>query len=175
MSLNSELLRSLLRYEPSTGKLFWRKRDGRGRGVAIFNARWAGKEAFTADNGSGYKQGCICSRVQKAHRIIWIIVYGETPSHIDHINGDRSDNRITNLRSVSPTDNARNKVRPRTNTSGIIGVWWRKDISKWQASIRVSGRRLHLGYFSDMNGAAGARHEAERAYGFHPNHGRTAK
>jgi hypothetical protein len=91
---------------------------------------------------------------------------------VDHENGDGLDNLRSNIRSVTQLENGRNQRLSKCNTSGICGVQWLKAKSKWAASIRVSGKLLHLGYFHDIDLAANARMEAEVKYNFHANHGR---
>lgn len=172
-----EMLRKLLRYEASTGKLFWEKRavnlfnDGK-QPVEMtcfhWNRTWAGKEAFTANDGNGYKQGRIFGKSYRAHRIIWAIAYGYWPDEVDHINGVRSDNRICNLRDVDRTSNCRNLSVRSNNTSGVVGVSWDKTYKKWHSRIRD----VHIGYYDEFDDAVEARRAAELKYGFHPNHGR---
>ena len=172
-----ELLRQLLRYEPDTGKLYWRERtpdvfeDGR---CKSFNSQFANKEAFTFTGRDGYKHGNVLNqRPYLAHRVIWAITYGEWPlNHIDHINGIRDDNRIENLRDVSRSENQKNQKRPAHNTSGAVGVSWANREKKWHAYINIDRRRESLGYFTDLAEAIAARKEAEAKYSFHPNHGR---
>ena len=176
-----ELLRKLLRYEPDTGKLYWRSRTpdmftGGKRPVVQrcqrWNSRYAGEEAMKS-NSNGYKHGQVLQATHKAHRVIWAIFHGYWPIHeVDHIYGDRADNRISMLRSVSPQGNSRNKKTPCNNTSGHLGVSWRKQVSKWSASIGVDGKDLNLGYFIHKADAIAARKAAEVKYGFHKNHGR---
>lgn len=176
-----EVLRQLLRYEPETGRLFWRKRPpkffvgGRPSPEIVatkWNTRHAGKEALTANNSSGYLHGSVRNRTLRAHRVIWAIVHGEWPDEVDHINGVRNDNRLTNLRSVTRADNGRNLCRRRDSTSGVTGVYWDKRWRKWRAEIKVDYRPLYLGHFHKRESAIAARKDAERKYGFHPNHGR---
>ena len=179
-----ELLRKLLRYEPETGKLFWRERtpdlfkDGKysaERNCAAWNGAWSGKEAFTAIDGQGYKVGSIFCCDYTAHRVIWAMVHGEWPiKQIDHINGIRDDNRITELRDVTHEENSKNQKRPLTNTSGVVGVSWYGRVQKWHARIQVGGKPKHLGYFTDFNEAVAARKAAEVKHGFHENHGRAS-
>lgn len=177
-----ELLRKLLRYEPETGNLYWKPRtpdmftDSQKTAehqCNNWNSRYAGKPAFTADNGHGYPYGTVCKHKLVAHRVIWAIVTGSWPTkQIDHINGDRTDNRFENIRDVSRSENLRNMALPKSNTSGVMGVHWFKNAKRWSANIRVSGKSKHLGYFDTKEEAAKARAIAERKYGYHPNHGR---
>jgi hypothetical protein len=163
-----EYLHKRLRYEPETGKLFWRDcEEARGPGPASPN-----KEAFTALDGTRHRHGCIDGRKFKAHRVIWALYHGEWPRDmIDHINGIRTDNRIKNLRDVSNQENQRNASMRCNNTSGICGVHWDKRTKSWRATVKVDGQKKHLGRFSDIKDAASARAEASRQYGFTDRHG----
>ena len=177
-----ELLRKLLRYETETGKLFWRKRtvdmfrSGRQPAENIFAAwtsRWAGREAFISATGDGYKRGKIGAKPHKAHRVIWAIVHGAWPEcEIDHINGDRSDNRIVNLRSVTRQENAKNQKVRSDNMSGVLGVSWNKRDKRWQPYIKANGKNKNLGSFRSKADAIAARKAAEKEHGYHENHGR---
>lgn len=169
-------LRQLLRYEPDKGKLFWRRRPigmfPDRRAWKIWNTRYAHKEAFTSFS-NGYRDGRIFDRAYRAHRVVWAIVYGETPSmEIDHIDGDRANNRIENLRLVTGAENQRNKGLNKNNTSGVLGVCWDKGRGKWMARISHKGKAVSLGRFDNKNDAIAARNLALVAYGYHPNHGR---
>lgn len=84
------------------------------------------------------------------HRVLLGVASGV---HVDHINGDTLDNRRTNLRECSNQQNQYNSKKPKTNTSGYKGVSWYKPYKKWRATIRISGKKKHLGYFSDLQEA----------------------
>lgn len=163
-----EVLRQLLRYDPETGGLIWRP-----RGIASWDARWADKPAFTASS-NGYRVGHLHCRLIMAHRVIWAIAHGAWPAFdIDHINGDRSDNRLVNLRSVTRQENLRNSKVARHNTSGVRGVSRATGGKKWKACIGAGNRTIHLGRFDSFEEAVAARRMAEIAHGYHPNHGRS--
>jgi hypothetical protein len=168
------LLREFLRYEPETGKLYWLPRDRRHfetqRACSTWNAVYPGREALTADNGDGYRIGTICQQKMRAHRVIWVIVHGEWPEYIDHINGDRADTRLRNLRAVSHQENMKNQPRRRTNTSGRMGVSWRDG--KWIAYASVDGKQRQLGKFVAFEDACAARSKFESDHGYHMNDGR---
>jgi hypothetical protein len=171
-----ELLRKLLRYEPETGRLFWRERcDSMFKSVADanrWNTRYAGKEAFCNYSADGYKTGKVCSSKQKAHRVVWAVMTGAWPrEEIDHINGDPSDNRWENLREVSSGQNSQNTAMSVRNKSGAVGVFWNTYHGKWAAKIKAEGKQIHLGYFDDFDKAVAARKLANNAYGFSGNHG----
>lgn len=171
---SQDVLLRLLRYEAETGKLFWRDRPpemfSREKDWVGWQTRYAGCEAFTTPS-KGYWQGSLCKKTVAAHRVAWKMATGEEPWMLDHINGNRADNRLINLRVASPLDNARNAARYRCNESGIAGVRWHSTRRKWQAYIR-SGSLQHLGYFSTLEDAAAARKAAEARLEFHPNSGR---
>jgi hypothetical protein len=116
--MNQQLVRDLLYYDPETGKLFWKKRD-----ISYFsgsypcgawctwNKRFADKEAFTSFDKNGYLLGKIFGKSYRAHRIIWLWVYGKFPlEEIDHINHIKTDNRIINLRDVDKFINNQNRI-----------------------------------------------------------------
>lgn len=157
-------LRAVLRYYPETGHLHWRPRKGLG------SRAWG--EAFTTVTTRGYRQGTVLGYRTSAHRVAWAYVTGEWPEQIDHINGDKLDNRIANLRAVCATENQRNRAVQGNSKSGVPGVRWRAG--KWEAVIYVASRQISLGRYSDFEEAVKARKEAEKEHGFHPNHGRAA-
>lgn len=175
---DQETLQALLHYEPDTGKLFWKERSlemfKRERSWKMWNARYAGEETFRAVQPNGYLSGGLFGRQRYAHRVIWKLVYGEDPEQVDHVNGDRANNRLENLRNVSNLENGRNQKFNSRNTSGVMGVTWHKTASKWQAQIAVKGAYTHLGLYDDFEVAVAARKAAEIKHGFHPNHGRVA-
>ena len=180
---SQDILNQLLRYEPETGRLFWKERPshmfkGEGRAqndsAKAWNAVWAGKEAFTSIDSDGYRQGAIFYRRYLAHHVIWRLVTGALPEETDHDNGNRSDNRFGNLNDVTHAINCLNKARPTRNKSGVIGVHWHKKAGKWNAMICIPGTRksVHIGLFETIEAAAAARKDAEAKHGFHKNHGR---
>jgi hypothetical protein len=173
------LLRQLLAYEPDTGKLFWKERPAwmfakgsrQNNACAIWNAKYAGREVATLSN-HGYIRFPIFNSFFLGHRVAWAIFYGSMPKNeIDHINGDRADNRIANLRDVTSAENNKNLAKRSRNTSGATGVCRSRDGS-WRAFITINGRQQHLGVFAAKIDAVAARKNAEWTYGFHQNHGR---
>ena len=91
---------------------------------------------------------------------------------VDHINHDRTDNRIENLRLVNANENGKNQKASVRNKSGVVGVSWKKSKNKWHSQIMVNGKQIHLGFFDNIDEAKKARIDAERKYGFHENHGK---
>lgn len=162
-----ELCRELLSYNPETGTLIWKPRTS-----VQFNGKFAGREALTFIS-NGYKTGRINGKPVSAHRVGFGIYHGYFPnSDIDHINGNRSDNRIENLRAVDRSGNMKNASIPKDNTSGHIGVSWSSTRNKWCAYISSGKKRIPLGRFVNIEDAIKARKEAEIKYGHHENHGR---
>jgi hypothetical protein len=108
-----------------------------------------------------------------AHRVVWAIVHGEWPAgQIDHIDGDRSNNRIGNLRVVSTVENARNAGVYSTNRSGVSGVTWRASDKRWMVTISVENSTRYIGCYQEQWVAIVAREAAEAALGYHANHGK---
>ena len=179
--ISLDLAKQFVSYNPETGRLIWNvtkpemfcdgKRTAEQK-CRMFNARFANKEAFTAINGHGYKAGSICNNRITAHRLIWFLVHGEMPDNIDHINGNKLDNRIKNLRNVTKSINGKNLGISTRNKSGYIGVRFNQSRNRWEADIRVGGHLKFLGRYKELSDALLARRAAEKAYGFHQNHGR---
>lgn len=162
--ITQEQLKSILRYEPETGKFYWLINSGRA---------FIGNKAGNI-NSEGYVRIRIDGQEYKAHRLAWLYVYGVNPENeIDHINGIKDDNRIVNLRDVSHQENCKNQKNRINNTSGIQGVSWNKDKKKWTAGIRMNEKWNYLGGFEDKFEAICARKSAERRFSFHQNHGRS--
>lgn len=138
-----------LRYEPETGLMYWKARH---------NAKRAGKVAGT-DKGTGYLMVRIQGKAFLVHRLAWLLSYGQWPQGvIDHINGIKSDNRLANLRDISPQWNSQNTHRARPcGTTGYLGVSWDGAKGKFQAGIVVDGRRKLLGRYNSPE-------EAHQAY-----------
>lgn len=174
-SISIEILRQLLVYQPETGKLFWLYRPlstfPTTRACNIWNARFAGKEAFTALS-EGYKVGRIHKKMYKAHRVIWALYYGNWPNdYIDHIDHNRDNNRIENLRITSHSENCKNRSKV-FSSGNVTGIYFLPKLNSWRARIRHNGKTIHLGYFKNKCDAAHAYENAKIQYNFHQNHGR---
>ena len=171
-----QYLNTILSYDPSTGELTWKLRPlshfKDQRGCNAWNTMYAGKPAFTAIDRKGYCVGAIDNQGYRAHRVIYMLMTGQDPQQIDHIDGDPANNRWTNLRSIIGKYNQLNMKRAKNNTSGTTGVRWHEEKERWQAYISIDRRRHYLGHFEHEHEAITARKAAEKKYGFHPNHGR---
>lgn len=172
--ITPELLRQLLRYEPEAGKLFWKERPRELfkslTQYKTWNTRFANKEAFGI-SAHQYRAGMILGTRVLAHRVAWAIYYDAWPiGDIDHINHNRSDNRIINLRNVDRKTNGKNLSISLRNKTGFIGV--HKTIyNTFVASIKVNRKNIYLGSFKYLEEAIKARLSANEQYGFHVNHG----
>ena len=125
------------------------------------------------DNSVGYRKIKIKSVRYYAHRLVWLYHFGKWPSdQIDHIDGDKLNNKIDNLRVVTNQENQKNAKLPSTNTSGVMGVCVHNQTQKWRAQIQDDGKNKFLGLFDNFEEAVAARQAAERKYNFHPNHGK---
>ena len=148
MSISHSRLLESLKYDPETGE---------------FSKRVGAEHKRT-----GYRYVMVDNVTYPEHRLAWFYMTGEWPSHdIDHINGQKSDNRFSNLRDVPETLNAQNERRVRgNNKSGYMGVFFRKERGKWEAKIRINGKTKRLGSFTNPEDAHVAYLEAKRKH--HP-------
>lgn len=154
--LTAERLRQILTYAPETGDMRWRVRT---------NSRICVGNVAGSINSQGYRQIRIAGRLYKAHRLAWLHVYSQWPvDQIDHKNGVRSDNRISNLRQATRAENGQNLAPHPRNKSGYPGVDWHIGKKKWQARITVDRKELHLGYFDERDDAVAARRTAKAKY-----------
>lgn len=175
--LTQEYLKEALNYDPETGLFTWLERPlehfTTDFGWKVSKGKSAGKVAGSKSKCSGYIEIRLDETLFLAHRLAFVWVTGDFPlNEVDHINGDRSDNKWANLRDVTSRENGRNKTLRKDNKSGVQGVHWYKAYGKWQVTIRGEGGSIHLGYFSKLEDAAAARADAELEYGYHKNHGR---
>jgi hypothetical protein len=136
--ITQEEAKRILAYDPLTGVFTWvvPMRSGSIK---------AGTTAGSVNN-QGYIHVQIHNKRYLGHRLAWLYVYGFFPENsLAHINHIRDDNRIGNLREVSNMCNIRNSKSRTNNTSGIRGVCWAKGVQRWQADVKVNGRKIGLG------------------------------
>lgn len=154
-----EFLRQVVDYNPESGVLTWRERGPEffsGQSLIAsrrWNKRYAG-QVVGREMNTGYLQTSICLQRFMVHRLAWIVFHGENIPEcamIDHVDGDKANNRINNLRICTPTQNVQNRA---FSKSGYRGAFFHKSTGKWQASIR-----FHLGTF-DTKEQASAAYEA---------------
>lgn len=164
--LTSEDLRQLLVYDPATGDFTWLPRLGNERGTKIFNSRFAGKIAGRKKL-TVYKEIAIDSKLYYSHRLAWLYMTGAWPSiQIDHINGNKTDNRFANLRPADESQNLCNVGVRSNNKLGIKGVSWSKANKGYCAFIAINRKQNYLGTFDTPELAHAAYCEAaERLHG----------
>lgn len=141
--LSAQYLRKVLDYAPETGRFTWR--------ISVpHSPRKAGDDAGTFDV-EGYRRIVIQHKSYRAHRLAWLYLHDEWPLlQIDHVNGDKADNRIANLRLVTTSQNQQNlKAAHRDSASGVLGIVWVKKRKKWEARVRLNGKSYYAGQFDD--------------------------
>lgn len=159
-------------YAPKTGHLITKLRpesDFKTDAAYKIHRSFVGKIAG-GETATGYVSVRIDGKTYLAHRVIWLLVHGQLPPHreveIDHINGIRYDNRISNLRLVTRKQNLRNSGKSARNKSGVVGVSWHKKTKSWRAKICDDDGEFHIGVYSSFNDAKEAREKAERSLGY---------
>lgn len=163
MRVTQNRLKELLDYNPVTG-IFTNK---------INRASVKKGDVAGTLNGHGYWQLSVDNEITEAHRLVWLYEYGYAPSgQIDHIDGNPLNNRISNLRDVTSSDNSRNQARRSDNKTGITGVYYCKQRNKYCVQISSGNKRIRLGRFETIEEAKAVREAAEVKYNYHPNHGR---
>lgn len=130
-----------------------------------WNKRYAGTDAFVTIGKQGYYTGVVDSERLLAHRVVMAMQLGYWPKEtVDHINGKRLDNRLSNLRLATRREQARNTSSSHNCTSRYLGVSYRKDRGVYRANIFVDGKQRYLGSFDDEEAAALAYDEAARTH-----------
>lgn len=104
-------------------------------------------------NKTGYRYICVNRKKFKAHRLIFLYHHGYLPEMIDHLDQNRLNNRVDNLRECTRAQNAFNSKIRKDNTSGIKGICWSKSNKKWMAQITVDRKYKYLGHFEDIDEA----------------------
>lgn len=153
-----EQLHNLLHYDPETGVFTWRTTNKYRREIKV------GDRAGYAD-AKGYWLHRVNGATYLAHRLAWFYVHGEWPPHqVDHINGIRDDNRISNLRLATRTQNARNRALRSDNTSGHAGIHFDKRDKNWRVQSSLNGRNAYVGIFATLDEAITAREQFTAAH-----------
>lgn len=127
-----------LNYDPKTGEFIRIKSSSKKVKIG---------ELAGTKNSNGYWQIYVSGKVYLAHRLAWFFYYKEIPKEIDHINRNRLDNRISNLREACRSDNAQNQAKRKNNTSGIKNIHYHNSSKKWVARCRMGGKRIFIGRY----------------------------
>lgn len=143
--INQYFIQSILNYDENTGIFTWKK--------SAANCIKVGQSAGTIE-ASGYIRIKILQKKYLTHRLAWLFCFGKFPSDkIDHKNGIRHDNKISNLREATSAENNKNAVKRKDNISGYKGVCFIKTSSKWMAYCNLNGKQHHLGCFNKKEDA----------------------
>jgi hypothetical protein len=153
--MSTDILKEIIHYDKENGEFKWIvKKNGM-------------KESVGTINSDGYRCIGISGKIYKAHRLAWLYVYGELPNGvIDHINGDKLDNRISNLRDVSCKVNSQNMRKSKNNNSilTIPGVYQEKRSSKYRVKLNINGEQRHFGNYETKEEAEAVCIEMRRKY-----------
>lgn len=150
-------------FEYRDGLLYW-------KGISHPNKQHLLNKPAGSIHKTGYRHITWKGKPQKAHRLIFMLHYGYLPPEVDHINGDRADNRIENLRPATRSENQCNRGALASNTSGYPGVTWHKHSKAWYVRVMKDGKSKIIGYFKDLELAGLVSAEARSLY-----HGAYAK
>lgn len=163
-NITAEQVRAMLEYNENTGEFRWKPRtpdmfedgnQGRAANAKAWNTKLSGKIAGVRC-GNGYTAIAIKNKKYYAHRLAILMVTGKWPNHqVDHVNGDRSDNRLCNIREASQYENMQNCTFS-TNNSGYTGVSFKAKTIRWIAQINAYGKQIYLGSFKTKEEAAKA-------------------
>lgn len=147
MALTADHLRSILDYDPETGRFIWL--------VRASAKVWPGQVAGSC-NPRGYRRISFEKTTYLAHRLAWLYVHGKWPKGLmDHINGDRDDNRLVNLRVVNAKQNCWNRCARKNSRSGLKGAYYHSK-NLWFSSVETEGKVKLLGYFRTPEAAHAA-------------------
>jgi len=154
-------------------ELFEYLSDGRlRRRLAVNNNKAKVGDIAGCPNKAGYLRTTVDGTLHLNHRLIWLLFHGTWPKVVDHINGNKQDNRIENLRACTQLENSQNQQLRRSNTSGVKGVSWRPDKNRYRARITINGKEACLGHFLTLEEAEQAVVKARLSYhGEFANHG----
>jgi hypothetical protein len=150
-------------FDHKDGRLYWKK-------VSHQNKQYLVGQEVGSIHKTGYRHVTWQGKIHKVHRLIYLLEHGYLPKEIDHINGDRQDNRLENLRDVTRSQNQFNKSMCKNNTSGTRGVSWHKKSNAWLVRVCANGKSKSIGYFKDLELAGLVADEARSIY-----HGNYAK
>lgn len=145
----------ILRYEPESGKLIRFFKNGNFKYTGSVDSKGYRRVGITVEGKS---------KLLRVHRIIYFLHYGYLPEMLDHIDGDRSNDRIENLRPATLGENSRNRKSAKNSSSQYLGVSWHKDSQKWTTNIYIDGKLKYLGRFTSEKKAALAYDAAARLH-----------
>ncbi len=164
MPLTQALLKSLLSYDPETGIFTW---------LVQPSYRAQISDVAGSINKNGYRTIQIKGRKHKAHRLAHLYMTGEWPPFdVDHEDEDKANNRWTNLRPATRSQNMLNKRSRSDNKSGVKGVSWDNRRKMWHVQLQLLGKKLHVGHFAALETAKAAIQQSRsKLHGEFANHG----
>lgn len=173
--IDMDLINKLIEYNRESSRITWKVRGreffNSDANMNSWNARWSGKIARSYISNNGYIIVKILKTFHQAHRLVWAMHTGcDFTEDIDHINGDRTDNIFSNLRAVERSENTRNRCKPNSNSSGVMGVYFHKRDRKWHAQTQFKGV-LYREAFSNFKDAVLAREAQLERCMFSTRHG----
>lgn len=142
--LTVERLKELLTYDPETG--YFTRNNNTGKFKAGSTSGWT--------NGLGYYFLSIDGKTYLGHRLVFFLELGDWPKEVDHIDGNPSNNKRSNLRIVTSAQNSWNTVKHKDNTSGYKNVFWSNEHQKYRARFMINGKNIEVGLFDDPKEAS---------------------
>lgn len=177
--LSQKFISECFYYDSETGDLTFKERPREhfksNHSHIVANAKAKGAKVRSIHpngNGNKYYKVKMSGKSHLAHRLVWVLIHGFEPEFIDHINGNGLDNRISNLRNVSRTENARNTKKYSTNTTGETGVYENKKYGGFCSMIWDKNKQINIGSYNTKEEAVAARKGAEKALGYYHDHGK---
>lgn len=170
-------LKSLFFYKD--GVIYWRNRPRRHFKTDMAFKMWSskneGRPSGTMCSGGYLRTNITFNGRRKSyanHRIIFALFNDKwPPDQIDHIDHNKTNNLISNLRCVNQSDNQKNATKRSDNKSGVTGIYWHKGKGKWCAEISSENKKIYIGSFKEMADAVAERKACELIFNFHKNHG----
>lgn len=144
-------------FEYRDGTLYWRS-------ATHPNKQYLADKPAGSMHKTGYRHVTWMGKVHKVHRLIFLLHHGHLPPEVDHINGDRADNRIENLRAANRSENQCNRPALASNTSGYPGVSWHKKSKAWMVRVMKNGKTVVQEYFKDLELAGLVAQEARAKF-----------
>lgn len=144
--ITQDELKEVMLYSPETGLFFWK----------IDRIRVKGGDRAGFKSALGYRMIQINGRPYMEHRLAFVYMTGLCPKRVDHKNEDRLDNRWSNLRKASASENGCNRGAPSNNTSGTKGVYWSGKKQKWKTKVKLNGKSYYFGVYDCIKDAARA-------------------
>lgn len=184
--LTQEILKELLHYNPLTGIFTWRERDSKWfahcKDQEGYCKTWNTKYSNTIAGCKAKKRNVYYNNIGitllgerkkcKGHRLAFLYMTGKLPKRqIDHIDHNGMNNKWDNLREVTNQENQKNSTMQSNNSSGFTGVHWDGNRNKWKVEIKMKGKTIYGGRFTNKEDAIERRKEMNIEYGFHENYG----